>query len=170
MVLKEIVKIFALVILIILVLVLLLQVTLTMYAKEIDRFVWGKGEIRLTERREKALCEHFEIRLPEQSRFLYGYSDGGFEPTYVYVFAFDYPKGYDAEYCGQYICEQLGLSDEYSYRTYSLSTSVHYGMLDVLTEQGYPFTHEVAYNKHFSEIWYYTENETLYVALIYSIP
>lgn len=169
MVMKEIIKIFTLVILIILVLVLLLQITLTMYSKEIAWFVWGKGEIRLTEDRKKALCEHFEIRIPEQGRFLYGYSTGGFERTYVYVFAFDYPKEYDAEYCGQYICEQLGLSDEYNYRTYPV-TPDSYWMLDALTQKGYPFTHEVAYNKHFSEIWYYVENETLYVALIYSIP
>jgi hypothetical protein len=55
MVMKEIIKIFTLVILIILVLVLLLQITLTMYSKEIAWFVWGTGEIRLTEDRKKAL-------------------------------------------------------------------------------------------------------------------
>lgn len=113
------------------------------------------------------LEERLEISIPSSCEFCERVTFGDFDPTFVYIYELNIPNEVDNESVDEYIREQLRIDTDVYYNTDSASKGTY---ASKLSDVGYEFTHKITYKADgFYELYYVLQDDTILIALCYSI-
>ncbi len=129
--------------------------------------LYAPVEIRLTDQAEKDIGEYAGIAIPQQAQFVAGYEFPSQESIYIYIFELEAPPQSGEAATEAYVRAQFGLEDSSQYGGISPMEESLYNWC--FEELEYSFTHVITYSQRsFTEICYGAQEESVYVAVIYS--